>query len=140
MSHLDSCSISYGKKKGQESNWQFDSRPLKVWNRPDSNACRGSATHRWKLSIRATTLLQTSSQLKVWAKSSSPAKLQKSKSWQFRDSSLGVSGQKTIWMWVLRGGTKNIIWGKMVASPESGPWWVLWVQSCPWLVLALKVL
>jgi hypothetical protein len=33
MSHLDICSPSYGQKKGQESNWQFDSRPLKVDNR-----------------------------------------------------------------------------------------------------------
>jgi len=24
--------------------------------------------------------------------------------------------------------------GKVVASPESGPWWVKWVQGCPWLV------
>jgi hypothetical protein len=30
MSHLDICNISYGRKKGRESNWQFDSRPLKV--------------------------------------------------------------------------------------------------------------
>jgi len=35
MNHLDICSTSYGKKKGRESNWQFDSRPLKVGNRPD---------------------------------------------------------------------------------------------------------
>ncbi len=48
MSHLDICSISYGKKKGQESNWQFDSQPLKVKNRPDPNVCRWSATHCWK--------------------------------------------------------------------------------------------
>jgi hypothetical protein len=27
MTHLDICNTSYGKKKGQESNWQFDSRP-----------------------------------------------------------------------------------------------------------------
>jgi hypothetical protein len=40
MSHLDICSTSYGKKKGRESNWQFDSRPLKVKNRPDPNVCR----------------------------------------------------------------------------------------------------
>jgi hypothetical protein len=48
MSHLDICSTSYGKKKGWESNWQFDSRPLKVGNQPDPGACRWSATHRWK--------------------------------------------------------------------------------------------
>jgi hypothetical protein len=32
MSHLDICSLSYEQKKGRESNWQFDSRPLKVEN------------------------------------------------------------------------------------------------------------
>ncbi len=30
--YLDICSPSYGQKKGRESNWQFDSRPLKVGN------------------------------------------------------------------------------------------------------------
>jgi hypothetical protein len=48
MTHLDICNISYGKKKGQELNWQFDSRPQKVENRPEFCACRWSATHRWK--------------------------------------------------------------------------------------------
>ncbi len=48
MSHLDICSTSYGKKKGWESNYQFDSRPLKVKNRPNPDTCRGNATHRWK--------------------------------------------------------------------------------------------
>jgi hypothetical protein len=48
MSHLDICSPSYGQKKGRESNWQFDSRPLKIGNRPDSDVCRRSATWRWK--------------------------------------------------------------------------------------------
>jgi hypothetical protein len=48
MNHLDICSTSYGKKKGRESNWKFDSRPLKVGNRPDPGVCRWSATHCWK--------------------------------------------------------------------------------------------
>jgi hypothetical protein len=48
IGHLDICSTSYGKKKGQESNWQFDSRPLKVKNRPNPSACRSTATHHWK--------------------------------------------------------------------------------------------
>jgi hypothetical protein len=34
MCHLDIYSPSYGQKKGRESNCQFDSRPLKVGNRP----------------------------------------------------------------------------------------------------------
>jgi len=48
ISHWDIYITSYGQKKGQESNWQFDSRPLKVGNRPDHGVCRWSATHRWK--------------------------------------------------------------------------------------------
>jgi hypothetical protein len=34
IAHLDICRPSYGQKKGRESNWQFDSWPLKVGNRP----------------------------------------------------------------------------------------------------------
>jgi hypothetical protein len=48
MSHLDIYSTSYGWKKGRESNGQFDSRPLKVGNRPNPGVFRESATHRWK--------------------------------------------------------------------------------------------
>jgi hypothetical protein len=49
MNHLDICGTSYGQKKGQESNRQFDSRPLKVKNRPDLSECRWSAINRWKV-------------------------------------------------------------------------------------------
>jgi len=48
IGHLDICSTSYDIKKGRESNWQFDSRPLKIGNRPNPGACRWSATHHWK--------------------------------------------------------------------------------------------
>jgi hypothetical protein len=48
IGHLDILSPSYGQKKGRESNWQFDSRPLKVRNRPFPNVRSGSATWRWK--------------------------------------------------------------------------------------------
>jgi hypothetical protein len=48
MTRLDICNTSYGKKKGRESNWQFDFRPQKVGNRPDFRACRWSVIHRWK--------------------------------------------------------------------------------------------
>jgi hypothetical protein len=36
------------ERKGRESNWQFDSQPPKVENRPDPGVCKWSATHRWK--------------------------------------------------------------------------------------------
>ncbi len=45
---LDICSPSYGQKKGRGSNWQFDSRPLKVGNRPAPDVGFGSAIRRWK--------------------------------------------------------------------------------------------
>jgi hypothetical protein len=48
IGHLDICSPSYGQKKGRESNWQFDSRPLKVKNRPLPDIRFESATRRWK--------------------------------------------------------------------------------------------
>jgi hypothetical protein len=48
IGHLDICSPSYGQKKGRESNWQFDSRPLKVGNRPLPDLRIESAICRWK--------------------------------------------------------------------------------------------
>jgi hypothetical protein len=43
-------------------------------------------------------------------------------------------------MWPSWRAAEYTIWGKVVASPESGPWWVLWIQSHLWLVLAPRVL
>jgi hypothetical protein len=48
IGHLDIYNPSYGQKKGRESNWQFDSRPLKVGNRPFPNLRIESAIRRWK--------------------------------------------------------------------------------------------
>jgi hypothetical protein len=45
IGHLDIYSSSYGQKKGLESNWQFDSRPLKVGNQPAPNM-------RWRSAMR----------------------------------------------------------------------------------------
>jgi len=83
MSHSDIYNTSYGRK----SNWQFDSRPLKVGNRPDLNVCRWSAT----------SLLQTSSQSEVWAGNYELPKSWESQPGQFLDSFLGVPEIKAIW-------------------------------------------
>jgi hypothetical protein len=52
IAHLDIWNTSYGQKKAQESNSResanFDSRPLKVGNRPEILGCRQRATYRWK--------------------------------------------------------------------------------------------
>jgi hypothetical protein len=46
--HLDIWNTNYGQKKVQESNWQFDSRSLKVKNQLDFLACRWRAIYIWK--------------------------------------------------------------------------------------------
>jgi len=57
MNHLDTSNTSYGQKKGRKSNWQFDSQPLKVGNRPILSHV-GVVQHTvGKISMRATTLL-----------------------------------------------------------------------------------
>jgi hypothetical protein len=50
ITHLGIWNTSYGQNKGQKSNWQFDSRPLKVENQPDFLAFRRLVTYRWKKS------------------------------------------------------------------------------------------
>jgi hypothetical protein len=45
ITHLHIWNKSYGQKKGRESNWQFDSRPLKVKNLPHFRACRFRVTY-----------------------------------------------------------------------------------------------
>jgi len=139
MGHLDVCSISYGQNKGQESNWQFDSRPLKVRNRPDPGVCKWSATHRWKALKEnykfALDLIQIGGlSKKLWRH-----KVPGVQMGTISGLHLGSPGtKKAIRVWVRWCNVENTIWGKVVASPESRPWWVLWVESCPWLVLTPK--
>jgi hypothetical protein len=105
-----------------------------------TSVCEDGVQHTIeKILSKATRFFETSSQSEVWAGSYELPKSWESKSGQFRDCSLGVPGIKAIWMRVPRSNAKNIIWGKVVASPESGPWWVKWVQGCPWLVPTPKV-
>jgi hypothetical protein len=125
MTHLDNYNASYGQKKGQESNWQFDSRPLKIKNCPDFLAFRWRATYLGKFLM---TLLQTSFQSKAYTQSYGAPKLWESQLWEFRNSHLWVLGQNAIWVLVSWPGTKYTIRGKVVASPKSGPRWVLWIR------------
>jgi hypothetical protein len=48
IAHFNIWNTSYDRKKRQESNCQFDSRPQKVGNRPDFLGCRWRATYPWK--------------------------------------------------------------------------------------------
>jgi hypothetical protein len=127
MSHLDICSTSYDEKKGQESNWQFDSQPPKVGNRPDPSVCRWSATHHWKAFDKGYTFSPNLIVIGGLHRKLCAPKVAGVPLLEFRDCHLGVPGQKASWMWPLWRAAEYTIWGKVVASPEFGPWWVLWV-------------
>jgi hypothetical protein len=91
-----------------------------------------------KISTRDITLLEISSQSKVYIQSYGPSKLRESQLWEFRDSRLGVLEQNDIWLLVMWLGTKYNRRGMVVASLESRLWWVLWVYVCMWFVHAPK--
>jgi hypothetical protein len=128
MSHSGICSTSYGRKKGRNQIGSLTPDHKKSRIDPIS-VCAGGVRHTVrKLLRRATSFLWTSSQPEVWGGSYELPKSRESKSRQFRNSSLGVPGIKAIWMRVWWSNIENTIWGKVVASLESGPWWVKWVR------------
>jgi hypothetical protein len=137
---LDIWNTSYGQKKVWESNWQFDSRPLKVVNWHDFLTCRWHATNCWKALNKSYNFASDLISMEVCKESYGPSKSRQSQVWEFRDSHLGVPRQNAIWMWPSWRGIEYIIRGKVVASPKFEPWWVLWVRICLWLILAPKVL
>ncbi len=115
IGNSDICSPSYGQKKGRESNWQFDSRPLKVWNRSLCDIRFESATWRWKdlnegynfgLNLVAIGLCSR----ELW-----PFKVSRVSPRQFRDSILGVPGICAISMQSPLRAAENTIGSKVVA-------------------------
>ncbi len=125
MSHLDIYSPSYEQKKGRESNWQFDSRSLKVGNRPIPDVCSRSATWRWKALFKGYKFGLDLVPIGGRARSYEVPKSRESKSGQFRDSTLGVSGKRAIRMPLPWANVENTIGSMVVASPEPGPWCVM---------------
>jgi hypothetical protein len=61
------------------------------------------------------------------------------KLWAFKVARILILGQNDILVQGLWLGIENIIKGKVVASPKFGPWWILWVRVCSWLVRAPKM-
>jgi hypothetical protein len=133
IAHLDIRSTSYGQKKGRESNCQFDSRLEKVGNRPELLSCRWCATYCWKAldegynfaldctSIRGLLAKLCGSKVtRVLVRAISGLPLRSPE----REKPFG----KAIWMWALWRGAEYTIRGKVVASPKSGPWWILCVR------------
>jgi hypothetical protein len=118
IGNSDICSPRYGQKKGRESNWQFDSRPLKVRNRPLPDVRFWSAIRRWKDLDKGYNFgwdlvaIQLCSQ-ELWR-----FKVPGVPPGQFRDSISGVPGIWAIWMplpwWV----AENTIGSKVVAYSQ----------------------
>ncbi len=90
IGHLDICSPSYGQKKGRESNWQFDSRPLKVGNRPLPNFALKNATRRWKALDESYNFDSGLVSIRVRGEELWPFKVPKVQPRHFRDSISGV--------------------------------------------------
>jgi hypothetical protein len=141
IGHLNICSPSYGQKKGWESNWQFDSRPLKVVNWPLPDLRIEIARCRWKdldegynfgLNLVAIRL----GSRELWAPKVSGLQLG-----QFRDN-FGTptweSREKELFGCSLNRALQRILCG--------GRWWLppnpgrgeSCGPKCPWLVLTPK--
>jgi hypothetical protein len=141
VGHLDICSPSYGQKKGRESNWQFDSRPLKVGNRSLPDLRIESAIRRWKdldagykFGLDLVAIRCRSREL--WA-----PKVPGLLPGQFRDN-FGTptresreSREKVTFGRGCRGVSQSILEGVWWwHTLKSGPWWVKWVKvpvACP---------
>jgi hypothetical protein len=113
IAHLDIWNTSYGQKKGRESNWQFDSRPLKVKNQPLPDIRFESATWRWEnldkgYNFGSDLVAIGICSRELWAPK--------------------VPGKKVILMQPPPRAVEYTIRGKVVTSPNSGPWWVLCVR------------
>jgi hypothetical protein len=135
---------SYGQKKGQESNWQFDFRPKKVGNRPDLLGCRRRATYRWKALDESYNfaLNHTSIQgllVKLWG-SKVPGVLAGGISGLPRESPTEVLGEKSHLDVGPVERSKVYYKGEGGGFPQVRAVVSLVCPCCPWLVLAPKVL
>ncbi len=93
-----SCSPSYGQKEGRESNWQFDSWPLKVGNRPLTNVRFECATWGWKDLDEGYNFGLDLVAIQLCSRELWQFKVPGVPSGQFRDSISGVPGICAIWM------------------------------------------
>jgi len=106
---------------------------LKVENYPNVFSYRWSATYHWKYLDKGYNFSSNFISIKglhkkLWApKVAKVPTLRMSFAWQ-NDNWVLVPWQRT----------KYTIRGKVVASPKSRPWWVLWICVCSWFVHAPK--
>ncbi len=90
IGNSDICSPSYGQRKGRESNWQFDSQPLKFGNRPLLNVALKSVTRRWKTLDERYNIDSRLVPIRVWGEELGPFKVPGVQPGHFWDSISGV--------------------------------------------------
>jgi hypothetical protein len=140
IAHLDIWNTSYGQKKGQKLNCQFDSRPEKVRNWLDLLVCRWRATYHWKAldegyNFASDRISIGGLLVKLWG-----SKVAGVPTWAISGLSLGSSGTKSH----LDVGPVERC--KVYYKREGGGFPQvravvnLVCLHCPWLVLAPKVL
>jgi len=140
ITHLDIWNTSYGQKKGRESHWQFDSRTLKVTNRADFLAYRWCATYLWKdldegYNFASNLISIWGLHTKLWA----PKIIGVSTLGIFR-LPFGSPGTKCHLDVGLMERHKIYYKGEGGGFPQVWAMVSLVSLSCPWLVLAPKVL
>jgi hypothetical protein len=134
MSHLDIYSPSYGQKNGRGSNWQFDSRPLKLGNRSESDVCRRSATWCWKALKESYKIVLELVPIRGLSKELWMLKVPGVQTRTVSRLLLESLGKKCHSDVASAESCREYYMGEGGGFPESGPWWIKWVQGCPWFV------
>jgi hypothetical protein len=137
IGHLDICRPSYGQKKGRESNWQFDSRPLKVGNRLAPDVRFGSEICRWKDLDEGYNFGSDLVAIRVQGEELWPLKVpgvQNRDTWLDFGTPTWESREKVPLRCRCGGVSQSILYGRRWWFPSSPGRGVSRGPKCPWLV------
>jgi hypothetical protein len=106
---------------------KFDSRPLKVENHLDYLVCKWHATYHGKALDKGYNFISDLISIEGLHRKLCAPKVTKGATLGILRLPLWSPRKNVIWMPVPWPGTEYTIRGKVVASPKSGLWWILWV-------------
>ncbi len=128
IAHLDIWKASYGQKKGRESNWQFDSRPLKVGNQPLPDIRFERATWRWKALDEGYNFASDRVAIGLWSREISASKVPGLQPGAISGLPRGSPGKNSHLDATSVESCRVYYKGEGGGFPKSGPWWVLCVR------------
>jgi hypothetical protein len=140
IAHLDIWNTSYGQKKGRESNWQFDSRPLKVGNRPLLDVRFESATRRWKTLDESYNFASDHIVIELCSREISASKVPGLQPGVVSGLPLGSPGKNSHLDATSAASYRVYYKGEGGGFPQVWAVVSLVCPCCPWLILAPKVL